>query len=142
MASAERPEGKKSIFALITELPFLLGQLVRAEIELLRKELVARLKGTGIGLGLLLIALNLIIVVALLMVLAGVYALSLVMPTWAAAMVLALVVLIVAVIVGAIGAKLVAGTGSVAPTRTIDNVKEDIRTIRGDRARRNSGGHA
>ena len=41
MASRERPEGKKSLFSLITELPYLMGQLIRAELELLRHELIA-----------------------------------------------------------------------------------------------------
>lgn len=135
MSETPRPEGKQSIFALITELPYLLGKLIRAEIELLRRELIAKLKGTGIGLGLLLVALNLIVVFLLLLVLAGVFALSLVMPTWAAALSVAAGVLVIIVVLGLIGAKLVAGTGSVLPERTIDNVKEDIATIRGDRAR-------
>ena len=140
MASQERPQGKRSLFALITELPFLMGQLIRAELELLRKELIARLKGTGIGLGLLIVALNLIVAVVLLLVLAGVFALALVMPTWAAALSVAGLVLVIAVIVGGIGAKLVAGTGSPLPMRTIDNVKEDIATIRGDRTRKKASG--
>jgi len=74
----------------------------------------------------------------LLLVLAGVFALALLMPTWAAALTIAGVVLVIALIVGAIGAKLVAGTGSPLPTRTIDNVKEDIATIRGDRVAKKS----
>ena len=138
MVSRERPEGKRSLFALITELPYLMGQLIRAELELLRQELIARLKGTGIGLGLLIVALNLVVAFVLLLVLAGVFALALLMPTWAAALTIAGVVLVIALIVGAIGAKMVAGTGSPLPTRTIDNVKEDIATIRGDRVGKKS----
>ena len=138
MVSRERPEGKRSLFALITELPYLMGQLIRAELELLRQELIARLKGTGIGLGLLIVALNLLVAFVLLLVLAGVFALALLMPTWAAALTIAGVVLVIALIVGAIGAKLVAGTRSPLPTRTIANVKEDIATIRGDRAAKKS----
>jgi len=138
VVSRERPEGKRSLFALITELPYLMGQLIRAELELLRQELIARLKGTGIGLGLLIVALNLLVAFVLLLVLAGVFALALLMPTWAAALTIAGVVLVIALIVGAIGAKMVAGTGSPLPTRTIDNVKEDIATIRGDRVGKKS----
>ena len=138
MVSRERPEGKRSLFALITELPYLMGQLIRSELELLRQELIARLKGTGIGLGLLIVALNLVVAFVLLLVLAGVFALALLMPTWAAALTIAGVVLVIALIVGAIGAKLVAGTRSPLPTRTIANVKEDIATIRGDRAAKKS----
>ena len=84
-------------------------------------------------------ALNLVVAFVLLLVLAGVFALALVMPTWAAALTIAGVVLLIALILGAIGAKLVAGTGSPLPTRTIENVKEDIATIRGDRVSKKSG---
>lgn len=129
---AERRE-KQTLFQLITELPYLFGELVRAELELLRKELVQRLKGTGIGLGLIALAFTLLGLVGFLLVLSGVYALSLVLPVWAAALILAAVVLLVAILLFVIGAGLVSGTKSPVPRRTIQSVRKDIARIRGDR---------
>ena len=129
---AERRE-KQTLFQLITELPYLFGELVRAELELLRKELVQRLKGTGIGLGLIALAFTLLGLVGFLLVLSGVYALSLVLPVWAAALILAAVVLLVAILLFVIGASLVSRTKSPVPRRTIQSVREDIARIRGDR---------
>lgn len=129
---AERRE-KQTLFQLITELPYLFGELVRAELELLRKELVQRLKGTGIGLGLIAVAFSLLGLVGFLLVVSGVYALSLVLPVWAAALILAAVVLLVAVLLFLIGAGLVSRTKSPVPRRTIQSVREDIARIRGDR---------
>ena len=129
---AER-RGKQTLFQLITELPYLFGELVRAELELLRKELVQRLKGTGIGLGLIAVAFSLLGLVGFLLVVSGVYALSLVLPVWAAALILAAVVLLVAILLFAIGAGLVSRTKSPVPRRTIESVREDIARIRGDR---------
>ena len=132
----------RSLFALITELPHLLAELIRAELEMLRRELVHRLKGTGAGIGLLIVALNLLVVFLLLLVLAGVFALALVMPYWAAALVVAGGVLLLTLALGAMGAKLVAGSKPI-PRRTIANVREDIRRIRGQRrsgSRRSNSG--
>ncbi len=137
---AER-RGKQTLFQLITELPYLFGELVRAELELLRKELVQRLKGTGIGLGLIAVAFSLLGLVGFLLVVSGVYALSLVLPVWAAALILAAVVLLVAILLFAIGAGLVSRTKSPVPRRTIESVREDIARIRGDRRPQRSSGN-
>lgn len=129
---AERRE-KQTLFQLITELPYLLGELVRAELELLRRELVQRLKGTGIGLGLIALAFSLLGLVGFLLVVAGVFALSLVLPVWASALILAAVVLLVSLLLFVFGAGLVSKTKSPVPHRTIQSVREDIARIRGDR---------
>ena len=134
---AERRE-KRSLFQLITELPYLFGELIRAELELLRKELVHKLKGTGIGLGLIAVAFSLLGFVGLLLTIAGVYALALVLPVWAAALILAGVVLLVAVVLFAVGVGLVARTKSPLPRRTIESVQDDIARIRGDRTKKAS----
>ena len=132
-------ESKRSLFQLITELPHLLGELVRAELELLRKEVLHRLKGTGIGLGVIAVAISLISVFVTLLVVAGVLALSLVLPAWAAVLILAGVVLVVALILFAIGAALLSGTKPPVPERTLASVREDIARIRGDKPRKKSG---
>ena len=132
-ASNESPQSKRSLFQLITELPHLFGQLVRAEIELLRREVLHRLKGTGIGLGLMVLALSLVSIFVTLLVVAGILALSLVLAPWLAVLILAGVVLVVALIVLAIGAKLLSGTTTPVPERTLANVREDVERIRGDK---------
>lgn len=128
------PEPKRSLFALITELPHLLGQLIRAELDLLKAEVLHKLKGTGIGLGLIVLAISLISVVLTLLAVAGILALSMVVPAWAAALIAAGAVLVVAVVMLAIGATLLSGTKAPVPERTLESVREDIARIRGDRS--------
>lgn len=135
MSGENRSEDKRTFFQLVTELPYLLGELIRAELELLRKELVHKLKGTGIGIALVALGLSLLGLVALMLVFSGVFALSLVMPLWAAGLVVAGLLLLVSLVIVAIGALMVRSTKSVVPQRTIDSVTEDIARIRGDRAR-------
>ena len=134
------PRSKRSLFQLLTELPHLFGELIRAEIEQLRMELVQRLKGTGIGLGLFVVALNLIVFAVLLLVLAGVFALSLVVPLWAAALIVAGATLVLAIVFVVVGALAIKTGGKPVPTRTIQSVREDIAVIRGDRDPRTSAG--
>jgi small-conductance mechanosensitive channel len=127
-------ESKRSVFALITELPHLLGQLIRAELDLLKAELLHKLKGTGIGLGLIAVAISLISVVLTLLAVAGILALSLVVPAWAAVLIVAGAVLLLALVMLGIGAALLSGTKAPVPERTLASVREDIARIRGDRA--------
>lgn len=129
-------ESKRSVFALITELPHLLGQLIRAELDLLKAELLHKLKGTGIGLGLVALAISLISLVLTLLAVAGILALSLVMPAWAATLIAAGAVLVVAVVLLAIGVAFLSGTKAPVPERTLESVHQDIARIRGDRARK------
>jgi hypothetical protein len=123
----------KSFLSLITDVPHLIAQLLRAEIELLKAELISKLKSVGIGLGLFVISLSLILLAALLLIFAGVFALSLVVPLWAATLIVAGVVIICAVVVAGIGAAVMARTKSPVPHETVESIREDIRVIRGDR---------
>ena len=133
------PRSKRSLFQLLTELPHLFGELIRAEIEQLRMELVQKLKGTGIGLGLFVLALNFLSLFVMLLILAGVFALSLVMPVWAAALVAAGGALVAAIVLVVIGAIAIKTGGKPVPSRTIQSVRDDIATIRGDRERDGGG---
>jgi hypothetical protein len=126
---------KRSLFQLLTELPHLFGELIRAEIEQLRMELVQKLKGTGIGLGLFILALNFLSLTIMLLILAGVFALSLVLPLWAAALIVAGAALVLAAVFVVVGAIAIKTGGKPVPSRTIQSVREDIATIRGDRDR-------
>jgi len=132
--SAELPKAKgKSFFSLLTDIPHLITQLIRAELELLKAELVSKLKATGIGLGLFVISISLILLSLLLFVFAGVFALSLVLPLWAAALIAAGGVLIVAVVIAGIGASVIGGSSSPKPSATVESIREDIRVMRGQR---------
>jgi len=123
----------KSFLSLLTDVPHLISQLIRAEIELLKAELISKLKSVGIGLGPFVISLSLILLALLLLIFAGVFALSLVLPLWAATLIVAGVVILAAVIFAGMGAAVMARTKSPLPDETVESIREDIRVIRGDR---------
>ena len=136
MSPTERPEQvrqKKPFLSLLTDVPHLIVQLMRAELELLKAELVSKLKSIGIGLGLFVISLTLISLASLLFIFAGVFALSLVVPLWAAALIAGGGVLLIAIVVAGVGAAAMASTSSPAPNETIESIRRDIRVIRGQK---------
>jgi len=133
MDSEKETGRKKSFLTLLTDVPHLISQLIRAEMELLKAELVSKLKATGIGIGLFVISISLVLVALLLFIFAGVFALSLVVPLWAAALLGGGGVLIAAVVVAAIGAGTIAGSKSPKPSQTVESIREDIRVLRGER---------
>ena len=135
MTDSQQPSSRakgKSFFSLVTDVPHLIAQLIRAELELLKAELVSKLKAVGIGLGLFVISLTLILLALLLLIFAGVFALSLVVPLWAAALIAAGAVIVVALVVAAIAAGTMAGAKSPLPNETVESIRRDIRVIRGD----------
>ena len=136
MSAAERGDQareKKPFLSLLTDVPHLIVQLMRAELELLKAELVSKLKSIGIGLVLFVISLTLISLASLLFIFAGVFALSLVVPLWAAALIAGGGVLLIAIVVAGAGAAAMASTSSPAPNETIESIRRDIRVIRGQK---------
>lgn len=136
MSAAERGDQareKKPFLSLLTDVPHLIAQLMRAELELLKTELISKLKSIGIGLGLFVISLTLILLALLLFVFAAVFALSLVVPLWAAALIAGAGVLLVAIVFAGVGAASMASTRSPAPNETIESIRRDIRVIRGQK---------
>lgn len=122
---------KRSLFQLIGDLPTLVTDLVKGEIDQLKSEMIVKLKALGIGGGLIAGAVVILLFMFGVLLTAAVLALSLVIPGWLAALLVALVLLIVAAIVGLIGyRKLKAGIPPI-PEGTIASVKKDIDTIKG-----------
>lgn len=126
---------RRSLFALIADVPRLIGDLVRAEIAALKAEIAAKMKAAGIGAGLLVGAAVFGLFAVLVLIAAGVLALALVLPPWAAALIIGAVLLIIAAIIAAIGIGQLKRGVPPAPTETIESVKDDVRAVRGLRKR-------
>jgi len=108
---------KRSVFALIAEIPTLVTDLVQREIELVKTEIVAKLKALGVGVGVLLTA--------------AIFALSQVMSGWLAALLVAAVLLIIAGILGLIGYRILKKGIPPFPSESIDSLRRDLRAIKG-----------
>lgn len=106
------------------------SRLIRTELKLAQAEMTEKAKSTGIGLG----AFGAAGILALFgigcFVLAAVYALALVLPGWAAALIVGAVVLVIAAVAALIGKKKVSEAAPPVPTDTVENVKADVAEIK------------
>lgn len=127
----ETAKQKKSLFTLIGDIPTLITDLVKAEIEQLKGEMIVKIKALGIGGGLLAGAAVILLFMIGVLLTSAVLALALVMPGWLAALVVAFVLLIAAAIVGFIGYKKLKEGLPPTPTVTISSLKKDVDTIKG-----------
>jgi uncharacterized membrane protein YqjE len=128
--SAERPR-KRSLLELLTEVPQLVRELVVGEIELLKQEMIRKLKALGVGAGLILGAAIVLLGMIGVLLTAAIFALSLIMPGWLAALLVAAVLLIIAVILGLIGYRVLKKGIPPLPNETISGLKKDLNVIRG-----------
>lgn len=122
---------KRSLVELLAGLPEQVHELVQREIELVKTELVEKLKALGAGGGLIVGALvTFLFFVGVLLTLA-IIGLSYLMPDWAAALVVAGVLLVVVVVLALVGYRILKRGIPPVPTEAIESIQKDIRAIRG-----------
>lgn len=130
-AGSSAPPRKRSLFTLLGDLPGLLADLVRGEIEQLKKEMTDKLKAAGIGIGLLVFAAAFVFFTLTMLVVAAVAGLATVLPVWASALIVGGASLLLAAILAFIGVMSLRKGVPPAPTETIKSVKQDVTVITG-----------
>ena len=124
------PTRKKSVFQLVADLPHLVIELVKEELEHLKDELVGKLKHAGIGIGLFVVAGVFLFFMLMVLVAAAVLGFATFLPGWLAALIVAGILLVLIVILVLIGVAQLK-KGKPVPTETIDSVKRDVNAIKG-----------
>jgi uncharacterized membrane protein YqjE len=122
---------RKSVFALIADIPTLVTDLVQREIELVKTEIVTKLKALGVGAGVIAAALLVLLAMLGVLLTAAILALAQVMPGWLAALLVAAVLLIIAGILGLIGYRILKRGIPPFPSESIDSLRRDLRAIKG-----------
>jgi len=125
------PRPKRSLLSLVTDIPALIQELFHREVELLKAELIAKLKALGVGAGMLAGALVVLLFMIGVLLTSAVLALSLVLPGWLAALIVAAFLLIVAGILALIGYRVLKRGIPPVPTESIESLQKDYRAIRG-----------
>lgn len=128
------PISDEPLGAVVHRLTEQVPELVRSEVRLAQAELTQKGKRAGIGLGAfgaagLLAFLGLATLVA-----TAVLALDLALPAWAAALVVAGALLLMAGFAALVGRKEVQQAVPPAPERAVAGLKQDVETIKGHRA--------
>lgn len=133
-ASESKPR-QRSLIELLTGLPEQVQQLVQREIELLKTELISKVKALGIGAGLLAAAAVVVLFAVGVLLSLAVIGLSYVVPAWAAALIVAGALLVIAAVLALIGRAVLQRGIPPLPTETIASIQKDILAIKGERRR-------
>ncbi|WIB77623.1 phage holin family protein [Curtobacterium sp. MCPF17_002] len=126
-----RDRKPRSLFGLVGDVPKLVKELVTGELNLLKAEMLTKAKIFGLAAGLLVGALVIVLYAIGVLLTAAVMGLATVMPAWLAALVIAVVMLIIAGILGLVGWKRFKKGLPLTPKRTIDSVKNDVNAVKG-----------
>ncbi len=130
MTDTSRPE-RKGLFALIGDVPRLVTDLVKGEIELAKLELTAKAKKFGVGAGLIAAALVVLLLFVTMLLTSAVLGLGDIMPPWLAALLVALVLLLVAAALAFVGYKAVQKALPPTPERALRNLERDVNVLKG-----------
>lgn len=129
--SPDRPDLQAaSTSDLVNRLSTQVSELVKGELALARSELQTKGKRLGAGAGLAGVAGVLAIGGMLAFLAAAIAALALILPVWAAAVIVGVVLLIVAAVLGLMGKKQVQQAGSPVPEQAVQGVKRDVQAVK------------
>jgi len=112
-----------SVTSIATALLGQVGKVVRRELEIAKRELIGKIKGLLAGGILIGIAMSLAMAAAILFVIAGVSALTLIWPLWLSALVGGGSLLLIALIFLAIGASKIKKNKDLRPERAVTALK-------------------
>ena len=133
MTVESKPTADASIGELMSQLSTQTSRLIRDEMRLAQKEFQESAKHAGIGAGLFSLAGLLAFFGAATLIAAGVAALSLVLEVWAAALIVAAVLFVIAGIAALVGRKQAREVTPAAP-KTVETVKADIQELKDARS--------
>jgi cytochrome c biogenesis protein CcdA len=125
------PTRRKSVFQLVADLPHLVIELVKEELEHLKDELVGKLKHAGIGIGLFVGAAVFGFFMIMVFLAAAVLGFATFLPGWLAALIVGGILLVIVLILVLVGVAQLKKGVPPTPTETIDSVKRDVNAIKG-----------
>ena len=128
----ETIDDTRSLVSLLRELPGILMELLRAEFEQFKREMARKSKNFGIGSLLFAVAGGIAFFLLGTLTTAGILALALVMPGWAAALVVSGVLLVLVVVLVAVGVALFKKSAGLIPTETMDSIVQDAHALKGE----------
>lgn len=132
-SSGGATEDQRSTGELIAAFTEQTSTLIRQEMRLAQAELQHKAKNIGVGAGLFGAAGVLALYGGAALIATLIAALSLLLPMWAAAGIVTLVLFAAAGIAALLGKTKVSDGLPPAPKQTIDSVKDDIATVKGER---------
>jgi uncharacterized membrane protein YqjE len=130
-AGAPHPGAEPSTKELVGQLSGQVSRLVRDELRLAQIELTQKAKRAGVGTGLIVTALLLGFFVLASLVSAAIAAWALILPVWAAALIVAGCVLVLAALAGLVGLAQVKRGSPPIPEQAVASVRDDVAAVKG-----------
>lgn len=121
----------KTLGAIFRDLSEDVSTLVRSEVALAKLELRETAARVTAASGLFLAAVAIALLGLALLFVTGVLVIAIWVPAWAATLIVAVVLLLLAAVLGVLGRKKIASVEWV-PNRAIDSIKKDLDTIKSD----------
>lgn len=134
MSTDRQTPPEETIGGLVHQLSEQVPQLIRSEVRLAQLEMTEKGKRAGIGIGMFTVAGLVAFFGVASLVAAAIIALALALPAWAAALIVAVALLVVAGVFALVGKKRVQAAVPPAPEHAIANTKLDLQAIKGGRA--------
>jgi len=133
MTDGERATGArtKSLGQLVSDLPQLIVRLLKAELDHLKAEFAEKAKYAGVGMGLIAAAALLLFYALGTLIAAAILGIAVALPAWAAALIVFGGLVVIGVILALIGIRSFKKMDGVAPTQTIESIKEDADALKG-----------
>jgi uncharacterized membrane protein YdbT with pleckstrin-like domain len=124
-------KARRSLVSLLADLPTLIIQLLKDELENFKRELTAKLAKLGIGVGLFVAAALLAFFAFATLIAAAVLGIATALPAWLAALIVAVALLLIAGILVLVGMKSLKKGLPPVPEETIQSLKKDVNTVKG-----------
>ena len=123
-----------SLGQLVSSVSQQIPELIRSELRLAQAEMAEKGKRAGLGIGMFGAAGLLAMYDVGVLLAAVVLLLALVLPAWAAALIVTVVLCVAAGIAGLLGKRQVDEATPPKPERAVEGIKADVATVKGERA--------
>lgn len=123
-----------SVGQLVSEVTQQIPDLIRAELRLAQAEVAEKGKQAGLGIGMFGAAGLLSLYGLGALIATAIAALSLVLPVWAAALLVTVLIFAAAGVAALVGKNKVAEATPPKPERAMEGIKADVATVKGERA--------
>lgn len=131
MTEERDKRARRSLGSLFSEVPTLVVQLLKDELENLKRELTSRLAKLGIGIGLFVAAALFAFFALATLIAAAVLGIATALPAWLAALIVAAALLLLTAILVLVGVSSVKKGVPPIPEDAITSIKKDINVVKG-----------
>ncbi|PPG10890.1 phage holin family protein [Rathayibacter sp. AY1F4] len=131
VVNERNPKNARSLGELVSDLPGLVIELVKAEVASLKNELAGKAKSAGLAVGLFAVAAFLLLTAWATLVAFAIIGIASWLPAWLSALIVTVFFLLVAVILALVGVRTIKKAVPPVPQDSIDSIKKDVQAFKG-----------